>query len=152
MRPVNRIQPVGPVQAYKTYSVASPVETHWRPATCAEVDCPAHLNGWATTLMRGSDDERFLRRVCRGEADGYRRNFTEHAQPDGFVQFIFSAGQTCFAIRKHRAPLGRPEIYVVRGGDWRGSTGVIRRHTRPEFWVEDFGEHQQRISDAQAKG
>jgi hypothetical protein len=150
---INRIPPVGPVTAYKSYEIAAPRATHSRPATCAEVNCGAHIHGWATSLVPGSDDERFLRRVCRGEVDAHRRHFTEHPQPDGFVRFVFPPGQTCFAIRSHRLPVGRPEIFVVRDGDWRGNpTGTRRTHTRPEHWVEDFAEHQQRISDLRARG
>jgi hypothetical protein len=44
-------------------------------------------------------------------------------------------------------PLERPELYVVRGGDWRGNPrGEVRRHSGPDSWVNDFAEHQDRIA------
>lgn len=151
MRPINRVDPVGPVHAYKTYSVSSPLATHWRPATCAEVGCEPHINGWVTRLPVDSDGSRFLRRVCDGDIDGVKRAFRE-AVEDGWVVYTFPAGQACFKAAQHRVPVGRPELYAVRGGDWRGTTGLIRQHTRAVDWVEDFALNQQRIADEQARG
>lgn len=79
------------------------------------------------------------------------RRYTERKDPSGMTLFAFDAGQKCF--EKHHVPVGRPELFVVRGGDWRGNPrGERRRHTRPEFWVEDFALHQQAIADARNKG
>jgi hypothetical protein len=145
MRPVNRIQPVMPVGAYKTYQIIAPVSTHFRPATCEEVDCGAWKNGWATTVLPGSDDETVVR--------GAGRRFIEERTPDGFVRFIFPAGQSCFAVSRHRVPLERPPIHIVRHGDWRGNpSGQRRQHTRPEHWVEDFAEHQDQIKTTIERG
>src|SRR5260221_21387 len=43
---VSRVAPLLPAHGMTTYQVAQPVQTHWRPATCAEVECPNWLNGW----------------------------------------------------------------------------------------------------------
>jgi len=146
MRPVNRIQPVGPVQAYKTYSVASPVETHWRPATCAEVGCEHYQYGWATAVMPDSQDEHTLRTSGR-HWTGWE------ATPDGFRRYMFPPGQPCFRASAHRVLLDRQELFIVAGGDWRGNpTGQVRQHTRPEDWVDDFGTHQQHIADLLQRG
>ena len=57
------------------------------------------------------------------------------------VTFRFEAGQSCWRWTEHRIGIDRPEIYLVRGGDWRANTGLIRRHARPEHWVEDMQEN-----------
>lgn len=140
-----RLDPAGPVQAYKTYRITAPLQTHWRKATCAEVDCPHHLNGWATTVFAGSDDEALIRRAGR--------HFTVEPAEGGMLRFLFPAGQACFRSSTHRLPLERPALCVVRGGDWRRHLGVIRDHgERADLWVEDFAENQDRIRTAIERG
>lgn len=145
---MNRIQPVGPVQAYKTYSVIAPVATHFRAATCAEVDCPNHVNGWRTVvderLELGQRQAHYIRRESR-------RKYTEQRGEDGLTTFEFEAGQTCFA--QHKTRLARPETFLVRGGDHRGSAGLgTYRHSRAADWVEDFALHQQGIAERIERG
>ncbi len=142
MRPINRYPAALPVGAMQTYRIASPRQTHTRPATCAEVGCKAYLKGWVTTVPRGSAQERSLRQFTgRHAPDGLRRDGREISAPGaGQVSFAFAPGSPCFVASEHRASLNRPELFLVRGGDWRGSTGLIRRHTRPEHWVEDMSE------------
>lgn len=148
-----RFTPRMPVGAYQTYRIVAPVSTHWRPATCAEVECTAYERGWASTVIAGDDMEATLLRASDGLIDGRRRRYTRHPQPDGFVRYVFGPGQPCFKASTHRVRLDRQEIYLRRGGDWRGNpTGEVVRHSRPEHWVEDFGEHQQAIADRIAKG
>ncbi len=140
MRPLNRVTPHLPVERMQTYKVASPVETHTKPAHCRDVNCVDYTLGWCIKLMADSDDERFFRSACAGRVDGHRRPY--RTQRDGvFITFHFEPGTPCRFITRHRASLNRPEFFTVRGGDWRGSTGLIRRHTRGEHWVEDFALH-----------
>jgi hypothetical protein len=98
------------------------------------------------TYPIGSEHETTVRQAISGQLDGYRRHCTERRAGDGLVEFMFEAGQLCFLVTAHRKKLERPEFYLVRGGDWRANTGLIRRHTRPEHWVEDFAENQERLS------
>ncbi|WP_225840314.1 hypothetical protein [Streptomyces sp. NK08204] len=66
----------------------------------------------------------------------------------GLTVFRFESGQRCFA--EHYT---RPEIYLVRDGDWRGNpTGRRRQHTRPADWVEDMAENQGRLIELQERG
>jgi hypothetical protein len=128
--------------AYKTYQILAPAATHWRAATCAEVDCGAYLSGWATVIDESVPDP--------GQKQAYyiryqsERRFTESRNAAGLTVFVFEAGQDCFR-RPHRTPVGRPEFFVVRDG-------AHRRDLRPADWVDDFANHQQRLADAQAKG
>lgn len=142
MRPVNRIVPKLPVAAFRTYGIAAPPSTHWRPAGCAEVDCPAHANGWTTTVDErtelGARQAAYIR-VKAGRA------FRECRDEAGLTVFTFLAGQSCFA--SHRKRLDRPELYVVRDGDWRGNpTGWSRRHSGPDPWLDDFQSHQEQLT------
>jgi hypothetical protein len=138
-------------EAYKTYSIRSPIGSHYRPATCAEVDCPAHTHGWTTTVDTDTPLGREQADYIRARAG---RRFTEERLPGTLVAFRFPAGQRCFAAESHKVSLGRPEIYLVRGGDWRGNPrgDGVRRHVRPDDWIEDFGEHQQNLADRLRQG
>jgi hypothetical protein len=138
-----RIAPAGPASAYKTYKVGAPA-SHYRPATCAEVDCDDYLNGWTMIVELG--DAKVLHAV---RTSG--RPFAETIGPTA-VTFDFAPGYACRTPSDHRI-LERPEIYVVRGGDWRGNPSGFRRvHTRPDYWVEDFGEHQSRLVEIARRG
>jgi hypothetical protein len=80
------------------------------------------------------------------------RPFTERTE-DGEIVFTFQPGTPCFRVSTHRVKTGRPELFIVRDGDWRGNpTGQHRRHTRPEFWVEDMSEHLDQIKQLRERG
>lgn len=138
--------------AMKTYQVTSPLTTHFRETSCAEVDCPNHANGWVTAVDESTDlgarQASYIRRTCRPavapSAPGMRR-YTETRTEAGWTAFRFDAGQECFG--QHRLPLDRPEIYIVRGGDRRGNPrGERYLHHDAEGWVEDFAEHQDSLA------
>jgi hypothetical protein len=148
MRSLFRPEPRLPAAAFTTYAIAAPLATHWRAATCAEVDCPAYLRGWRTHVDpatdRGAAQAHYIR------ADSGRR-FVEDRDEHGQLLFTFESGQTCFA--QHRAPLEREPIFVRRGGDWRGNPlGDQLLHQRAADWLDDFATHQQRVADAHNRG
>lgn len=146
MRPVNRITPALPVGAMKTYEIRMPKQTHWREATCAEVECPEFQNGWTTRLPRGSELVDVLRRSGRRFHE-----ITDLTSPE--LEFIFEPGQPCFRATTHRVRVDRPELFVVREGDWRGNPrGTSRQHRRPEDWVDDFATHQDKLATALERG
>lgn len=150
MRPLNRIEPAAPPAAYRTYAITAPRQTHWRAATCAEVGCAAHTHGWTTTVDISTELGQGQAYYIRRESG---RSYTEETTGPGLVRFTFGPGQRCFRSDTHRVRTGRPEIFVVRGGDWRGNpVGDKRQHTRAEHWVEDFAEHQDRIASRQQRG
>lgn len=144
-----RVAPLMPVTAYKTYRIASPISTHFRPATCAEADCGAYLHGWVSTIDESTVLGQQQAHHIRKESG---RAFTEQRLPTGLTEFTFEAGQRCFK-GDHQVRLDRPELYLVRDGDWRGNpTGEKRQHHNAKDWIEDFGEHQQRLADEHQKG
>lgn len=145
-----RIPPALPTHHMQSYQIVAPISTHFRSATCAEADCPPYLNGWRTTVDESTDLGQAQAHYIRRES---RRKFVEHRDPAGLTVFEFEAGQACFAADQHKVRIERPELFFRRGGDWRGNpTGERYQHHRPEFWVEDFAEHQQKIADRIQQG
>ncbi|MFD5814417.1 hypothetical protein [Streptomyces sp. NPDC127038] len=144
---MNRIQPQMGAEAYKTYSIVAPASSHFRKATCAETDCPDYLNGWRVRV-EGLDEELLHAAKTSG------RRFVEMPIAAGETWLHFEAGQPCFRAGEHRLRLDKPELYLVRDGDHRGNPRrtKTRMHQKPEFWVEDFGEHQQNIADQIERG
>lgn len=148
MQRMNRIAPAMPVRAYQTFQIVAPVSTHWRPARCDEVDCPAYQRGWTTTVDEATELGQRQAHYIRREA---RRSFKESKRPDGLTSFHFPAGQTCF--RPHKQRVERDEIFLRRDGDWRGNpTRQRRRYDRADQWVDDFATHQDTIVRLQQRG
>lgn len=145
-RPLSRVAPVAPAQFYKTYQVSVPKATHTRPATCEEVGCEPFLNGWVVRLSLAGQPG--LVHTVQTQGRPYRKVIDGDA-----VTFIFESGTPCFKAREHRIQ-SKPELYVVRGGDWRGNPrGTAPRiHQRPSDWVEDFALHQNKIADKLKEG
>ncbi len=136
-----RLQPGAPVATYKSYEFSMPAVTHTRPATCGQVDCPTQASGWITPVDEstelGQKQAHYIRRLSgRIHTEGPR---------DVFTLFTFPPGEECF--EPHTIPLDRDPVFVVRGGDWRGNPRRERMtHDRPDYWVEDFAQHQDRLA------
>lgn len=141
------IEPLMGPESYKSYVIAQPLATHWRPATCEEVGCDHFLHGWKVRVEG-------LPPQLLHDAKTSGRAFTEVSITEGETWLHFAAGQRCFAHFRHRLPVGRPPLYVVRDGDRRGNPRgtKARLHQRADFWVEDFAEHQDNLADAQRRG
>jgi len=141
-----RLPPNLPTAAYQTFQISAPLETHWRSASCAEVDCPQYLNGWRVRLEGLSEEDRWA--IHRSG-----RKFERHEIAAGETWLMFEAGQSCFAASEHKLPLGRPELFVVRGGDWRGNpTKEFRQHTSADSWVDEFATNQDKIAEVIERG
>lgn len=160
-----------PPAFYKTYRLAAPLATHWRPVTCEEAGCEQYLNGWWSHCDETTETGRAQAYFIRKKSG---RRFTEYREdPDDapaelrgrhLTFFWFPPGQDCFARSQHEWPEGRegrrhvvrndrPEQYLVRGGDYRGNpTGERRVHQRPQDWVEDFASHQLRLKTLLERG
>lgn len=156
----NRPTPKAPSWAYKTYVIKAPLRTHWRKATCKEVECKAFRKGWKTVVPVDSPQAQYIRTMSERiykEYPAVSHDETTQAEVPlvGMTCFDFPPGEQPFASPEHdnhRIPLERDPLFIVRGGDYRGNpTGYRRRHTKPEFWVEDFAIHQQHRADLQNK-
>ncbi len=140
---INRITPQLPAGAYKTYQIATPSD-RTVVAACETVGCLAWLYGWETVVDESTALGRTQAGYIRTKA---RRTFSERRRGDGMTVFRFESRQRCFA--EHRT---RPEVYAVKGGDWRGNPRGTppRIHQRAADWVEDFAEHQEKIKEERA--
>jgi hypothetical protein len=146
MRQLNRIEPAAGPEAFKTYGIRAPLSTHWRAASCAEVECEHYLNGWRTIVPADSPQAEYIRRRSG-------RKFTEERQPGGLTEFTFPAGQPCFQASAHRLRVEREERFLIRDGDHRGNPrGTPVRELRPDDWADDFANHQDKIATQFERG
>jgi len=148
-REPNRLDPALPARAMQTFQISAPVSTHTRKATCEEVECAQFLRGWRMKIDLGTE---------LGQKQAYYikhhsgRAYKVIGQHDGLVELEFSGNQPCFA--EHRVRIDRPEIYRVKGGDFRGNPlrTPVRTHKKPEYWVEEFAENQDRLKTRIERG
>lgn len=148
----NRITPaVGP-EHYRSYTISMPLSSHWRLATCEEVDCLQYLQGFVQ-LVDVSTDLGLRQYEYLAKKDKDRSPIIHRVNMYDF-RFVYRPGTPCMRRGDHRLPIGREPLYLVQGGDWRGNPLQIpvRRHKKVDFWVEDFALNQIRISEVQKKG
>jgi len=144
--PLNRITPQAGPHAYKTYGIAAPLATHWRPATCEEVGCEQYRGGWQVRI-EGLDPQDIHLATHSG------RKWSRVQVAEGETYLVFEPGQPCFRSAAHRVRLDRQERFLVTGGDWRGNPRQERReHASAANWQEDFAEHQDRIKTVIERG
>lgn len=131
---------VAPTTAYTTWAILSPPD-RWRAATCEEVDCEWHRDGWVTRVPIGGEEEHLVK------ASG-RRWTGRHVGPDGVVEYMFPPGTRCFRASTHRVHVDREDVYLRLGGHHQQYTGDRLVHSGPQPWLDEFGENQERLSDA----
>jgi len=150
---VYRIPPALDVTQMKTYGLSAPQQTHYRRASCREVDCPNYLNGWRSGFDVTDPEKAEAVRLIRLHSG---RLFTveELVGASGKVENViltFGPGQECFL--KHSIALERDPVLYVRHGDFRGNdTGWKHVFGSNTDWVDDFGEHQEKIKDRVERG
>ena len=129
-------------QGQRTYSVKTPFKTHYRLATCAEVECPPYVNGWSTTIdvstPLGQEQAQYIMHASGRAWQAYRE--------DTLVTFIFPPGQECFGS-EHYVPLDRDPFLIVREGGY-----FNRQHTEAEEWVDDFQNHLDKLRTTYDRG
>lgn len=142
---MNRIQPKGPVQAYRTYGIRMPKITHWRALSCEDIECEHWQRGWITRVdvstELGVRQARYIETRCG-------RRFTKVFHGT-VIEFTFGAGQKCF--REHREPNGRPALYVVRDGDWRAASEPVTMLGVNE-WTDRFRAATENLAAWMRKG
>jgi hypothetical protein len=144
-----------PPSARKTYSISTPIETHWIPATCAQVDCAQYVSGWKSRIDERTEQGQAQARYIRFHSG---RSFTEERDDVGMTVFSFAPGQMPFddAQSTHSTHRIRrddlPELYVVRGGDHRGNPRGDVTRLNGRAWSDDFGEHQEALADRLKRG
>lgn len=151
---INRAAPVRRVDQMKTYGLSAPQATHYRRATCREVECVNYANGWRSGFDVTDPVKANAARLIRLHSG---RLFTIEEIRGGplntvqMVIFTFGPGQECF--QQHSVALEREPVLYVRDGDWRGNdTGFKHVFGSNVDWVDDFGEHQEKIKAAFEQG
>lgn len=139
-----RLPAQGPVGAYQTFSIRSRPDQAVR-TVCEQVGCEAWRQGWESVIDESTDLGQQQAAYIRQQSG---RTFREMRTEAGLTVFRFEAHQRCFADHKTR-----PELYLVRDGDYRGNpTGRRRVHTRASDWVEHMQEEFGRFRDDQDRG
>lgn len=149
----NRVVPRVAAAVMTTYSLKAPLATHYRRASCVEVECPDYVNGWASGFNEAEPDEMAAAEYVRTKSG---RRFTTHRghrvdSLDGAGQkllviddvgpltiFAFEPGQVCFRAASHHLSLEREPFYVVRGGLPYAPHGSARQHADAEDWIDDL--------------
>ncbi|MGA6223467.1 hypothetical protein ACPESV_24415 [Streptomyces umbrinus] len=131
-----------PVEAYRTWSVQSRPDKRVK-SVCERVRCAAWRSGWESVIDEstplGQEQAKFIR--------GSRRTFKEQKTAAGLTVFRFESGQRCFADHQTM-----PELYLVRGGDYRAKVGEVRVHKNSTDWVEHVQQHMGLLLDERDKG
>ncbi len=145
---INRIQPLTDPRAYQTYQWLAPKASHFRPATCEEVECQEYLLGFVVTVDEhtelGQKQAHYIRH------DRSRRHEEIRTIDSTLTEFIFEPGQTGFG-HQHQVQI-RPEIFVKKDGDFRGNPTGRKQILSQQDWKDDFGEHLENLADEQEKG
>lgn len=117
-RPLYRPEPMLPVTAMQTHQALAPLETHWRKATCEEVDCLAWREGYGIPLKSLDDEDLGL---IRQFVQTYKLECVKIEIADGEFHLWFEAGQRCLRADTHRLRNDDPYIFLTRDGDHRGN-------------------------------
>lgn len=140
--------------AFKNYVILSPRATHFRPATCAEVQCRAFASGWETHLDESTSDGAELAAWIRGRSHG--NQYSEwRAEGSTITVFRFPPFQPRPFGPEHRQHViktDRPDIFAVRDI----STGFqLQQHTGAgngaRDWVDDFATNQDKVATDKAR-
>lgn len=121
---------------------AAPTRTHWRRATCEEVDCVAWREGWVVDIDTNQDPGAGQALFLRSRRDRWR--FTEEPLPGNRTRFRFPAGQTCLKAAGHRIRnRDVPGVFAI------AADGQRPRVVSPEQWTNEFGETLDRLAAIQ---
>jgi hypothetical protein len=121
----------------KIFQATWPKASHWRQATCEEVACPHFLLGWVTRVIRGSDNDLYIK------ADKKRRY--KMGKEGELNAYYFEAGQQCFRSEagSHYVRLERGPWLTINALD-RQPARLQRNAMESERWKNDFNEESYR--------
>ena len=123
------------IQPTDKYQVTWPKNTHFRRATCQEVDCDQFLKGWVTIKIQiDSTEDCYIRNDKTRKSVGVRME-------DNTMSYFFEAGQPCF--RSHRATSKKPPLLTVNQPG-RESARLIRANMDFDEWTDRFNEQSYR--------
>jgi len=109
------------------FSASRPLTTHWREASCKEVDCPHYLLGWETKVdvstPLGKQQYEYIIHKSGRRGNGKKEGT--------LITFMFSPEQKCF--REHKLPLEREPILSIQNG-------YDRRTAKTGEWHDEMNE------------
>ncbi len=144
-----RPEPKQGITAYQTYAIRALPGVHTRTVSCREAGCQAYERGWKTTVDISTPLGKEQARYIENESGRRYEVLADLASVAGMATYIFPAGQECFAEHQEQV---RPGLYLKRAGDHRGNPTGERTEMSERSWLDDFGEHQQKLSDLQKRG
>ena len=108
-----------------------PSRTHWRKATCREVNCSHYVNGWVTRVAPGSPQDLYIR------GDTERQHKLERGEEFNF--YTFEPGQRCYRSGQHRIKLDRGPWLTKNqpGKEWGRLELNAMDHNQ---WTDEFNE------------
>lgn len=114
------------------FTVTTPPSTHWRLASCEEVDCEKWRNGYVAVVTEPNPDEiDALVRTVRQTGREFREERTEVG-----VKLHFPPGTKCPRWQEHRVRVDREPLFIH---GYRGQSGQGRMVGENE-WHERFAE------------
>ena len=120
------------------FGIARPLATHWRRASCAEMDCPHYIWGWETLIDERTDFGKMQADYIRHKSG---REFKEEVLANGLIRFEFHAGQRCF--REHKVPLEREPLLT---------RGVPRLPVEMGRWIWEFNQNSYNLNQRRKQG
>jgi hypothetical protein len=137
-----------PEGAFVSFGMRAPLRTHFIELPCAVAQCYRYVHGWTTILDPGREEHLiFIQHIVSGRSE--RRYTRGENTPEGYMQFHFTPGQPCFQNSHFERDWERPELYVVRQGDYR--TPHNQRDPKamsPDNWLEAFAKNQNALVKA----
>ena len=131
------------IRRTNNYQITWPKDTHFRTATCEEVDCAQYINGWITRVIIGSPQDRYIRK------DQSRKQAAVKTSA-GEIDYYYEPGQQCF--RAHTTKIERAPFFTVNAPGrkvnqpGRESGRLRRRNMDFDRWADEFNEASYRAT------
>ena len=92
------------------WRIETPRSSHYRTASCAEVNCPNYYKGFYIVLPTTM----IVQIIAIRES---RMQYTEEEMEGGLIRFVFAPGQECFEGQagNHQSNLEREPIFKKNG-------------------------------------
>lgn len=132
-----------PRQLRQTFRAVRPIKTHFRVATCKEVNCPRFLGGFQSIVPNGSAQASYMRDDLQMSGHFCNRPHQERIHSDGMVAFDFPPGTECFT--EHKTLVGRDDLFMIE-------TVTARRRVQPNQWQDEINANAYSINKAQKEG
>ena len=89
------------------WRIETPRSSHYRTASCAEVNCPNYQNGFQIILPTTM----IVQIIAIRES---RMQYNEEEMEGGLIRFVFAPGQECFEGQagEHKTNLERDPIFL----------------------------------------